>query len=176
MFTTILYIMYHEITYFWLVLVNTTNKYILKPKKLLHKSLARLRFTHVTTPDRLFAWKNCLHPSLYLLILTSSTLSHLLFAYPRYASPPAKPNCMPGISKTLPTFPPTNASFNPEQPNLNHVYHPRSEFSCPIFISAMNFWLIAVWSWLQWNMRPSCFMSCHATCAMRHAPYDMRHA
>jgi ribonuclease HI len=51
-----------------------------------YTSLARLRFAHVTTPDRLFAWKIATTPAC-VCSFSPGTLSHLLFACPRYAAP-----------------------------------------------------------------------------------------
>jgi ribonuclease HI len=51
-----------------------------------YTSLARLRFAHVTTPDRLFAWKIASTPAC-VCSFSPGTLSHQLFACPRYTAP-----------------------------------------------------------------------------------------
>jgi ribonuclease HI len=51
-----------------------------------YTSLSRLRFAHVTSPDRLFAWKIATTPAC-VCSFSPGTLSHLLFACPRYNAP-----------------------------------------------------------------------------------------
>jgi ribonuclease HI len=51
-----------------------------------YTSLGRLRFAHVTSPDRLYAWKVVSSPAC-VCSFSPGTLDHLLFACPRYTVP-----------------------------------------------------------------------------------------
>jgi ribonuclease HI len=68
-----------------------------------YTSIGRLRFAHVTSPDRLYAWKVASSPAC-ICSFSPGTLEHLLFACPRHTAPRQKLTACLAAQKLYPPF------------------------------------------------------------------------